>query len=89
MTSFAFILGVVPLMISHGAGFEMRRTLGVAVFFGMLGVTGFGNFLTPVFYYVIDWLSDRRGDGHDAPPIPHTTAESDATNLSHDASPKR
>ena len=59
MTSFAFILGVVPLVVSHGAGFEMRRTLGVAVFFGMLGVTGFGIFLTPVFYYVIDWLSDR------------------------------
>jgi len=47
---------VVPLVISHGAGFEMRRTLGVAVFFGMLGVTGFGIFLTPVFYFVIDWL---------------------------------
>ena len=37
----------------------MRRTLDVAVFFGMLGVTGFGIFLTPVFYYVIDWLADR------------------------------
>ena len=59
MTSLAFILGVVPLVVSHGAGFEMRRTLGVAVFFGMLGVTTFGIFLTPVFYYVIDWLSDR------------------------------
>ncbi|MCX7423735.1 MAG: efflux RND transporter permease subunit [Planctomycetia bacterium] len=59
MTSFAFILGVVPLVVSHGAGFEMRRTLGVAVFFGMLGVTGFGIFLTPVFFYIIDWLSDR------------------------------
>ena len=59
MTSFAFILGVLPLVVSHGAGFEMRRTLGVAVFFGMLGVTAFGIFLTPVFYYVIDWLSDR------------------------------
>jgi multidrug efflux pump len=59
MTSFAFILGVVPLMFSHGAGFEMRRTLGIAVFFGMLGVTAFGIFLTPVFYYVIDWLGTR------------------------------
>ena len=59
MTSFAFILGVCPLIFSHGAGFEMRQTLGVAVFFGMLGVTGFGIFLTPVFYYVIDWLADR------------------------------
>ena len=53
MTSFAFILGVVPLMIAHGAGAEMRRTLGTAVFSGMLGVTAFGIFLTPVFYYVI------------------------------------
>lgn len=60
MTSFAFILGVVPLVVSHGAGFEMRRTLGVAVFFGMLGVTFFGIFLTPLFYYAIDWLTESR-----------------------------
>ena len=60
MTSFAFILGVVPLMISSGAGAEMRRTLGTAVFSGMLGVTFFGIFLTPVFFNVIQWLSDRR-----------------------------
>ncbi|NBO92763.1 MAG: efflux RND transporter permease subunit [Planctomycetia bacterium] len=53
MTSFAFILGVVPLVIAHGAGAEMRQTLGVAVFSGMLGVTFFGLFLTPVFYFVI------------------------------------
>jgi multidrug efflux pump len=60
MTSFAFILGVLPLVISSGAGAEMRRTLGTAVFSGMLGVTMFGIFLTPVFYYVIQWFSDRR-----------------------------
>jgi len=60
MTSFAFIIGVIPLMIAAGAGAEMRRTLGVAVFAGMLGVTLFGIFLTPVFYYVIQWFSDRR-----------------------------
>jgi multidrug efflux pump len=54
MTSFAFILGVVPLMLASGAGAEMRRTLGTAVFSGMLGVTMFGVFLTPVFFYVID-----------------------------------
>lgn len=60
MTSLAFILGVVPLMISEGAGAEMRRTLGTAVFGGMLGVTLFGIFLTPVFYYVIQWLADLR-----------------------------
>ena len=60
MTSFAFILGVVPLMIGAGAGAEMRRTLGVAVFAGMLGVTLFGIFLTPVFFYVIQWFADWR-----------------------------
>ena len=60
MTSFAFILGVVPLVLSEGAGAEMRRTLGMAVFSGMLGVTLFGIFLTPVFYYVIQWVSDIR-----------------------------
>ncbi|MDZ4818590.1 MAG: efflux RND transporter permease subunit, partial [Planctomycetota bacterium] len=53
MTSFAFILGVVPLVLSEGAGAEMRRSLGTAVFSGMLGVTTFGIFLTPVFYLVI------------------------------------
>jgi multidrug efflux pump subunit AcrB len=56
MTSFAFILGVVPLVIATGAGAEMRRTLGVAVFTGMIGVTFFGIFLTPVFYYVLQWF---------------------------------
>lgn len=61
MTSFAFILGVVPLLLSVGAGAEMRRTLGTAVFAGMLGVTLFGIFLTPVFYYVIQWLKDWAG----------------------------
>ncbi len=53
MTSFAFILGVLPLVIAEGAGAEMRRSLGTAVFSGMLGVTLFGIFLTPVFYYVL------------------------------------
>jgi multidrug efflux pump len=56
MTSFAFILGVVPLVIAEGAGAEMRRSLGLAVFAGMLGVTLFGVFLTPVFYYVLQWF---------------------------------
>jgi len=53
MTSFAFILGVVPLALAVGAGAEMRRTLGIAVFAGMLGVTIFGILLTPVFYYLL------------------------------------
>ena len=60
MTSFAFILGVVPLLIARGAGAEMRQSLGMAVFSGMLGVTLFGIFLTPVFFNVIDALSEMK-----------------------------
>jgi multidrug efflux pump subunit AcrB len=60
MTSLAFIMGVVPLVISAGAGAEIRRALGVAVFAGMLGVTVFGLFLTPVFYVVVRSLAARR-----------------------------
>jgi len=60
MTSFAFIFGVVPLLLAKGAGAEMRRALGTAVFSGMLGVTFFGIFLTPVFYVVIRWFTERR-----------------------------
>jgi multidrug efflux pump len=60
MTSFAFIFGVLPLLLGTGAGAEMRRKLGVAVFSGMLGVTLFGIFLTPVFFNVIEWFIDRR-----------------------------
>ncbi|MBK9120405.1 MAG: efflux RND transporter permease subunit [Phycisphaerales bacterium] len=56
MTSFAFILGVFPLVIAQGAGAEMRQTLGMAVFAGMIGVTLFGIYLTPVFYYVVRWF---------------------------------
>lgn len=63
MTSFAFILGVLPLVWARGAGAEMRQALGTAVFFGMLGVTLFGIFLTPVFYVSIRWLTTRR-HGH-------------------------
>ncbi|MFC0398898.1 efflux RND transporter permease subunit [Paraburkholderia rhizosphaerae] len=61
MTSIAFIMGVVPLVVSVGAGAEMRHAMGVAVFFGMLGVTFFGLMLTPVFYVVLRKLS---GDEH-------------------------
>ena len=60
MTALAFILSVVPLAIATGAGFEIRRALGIAVFSGMLGVTFFGLFLTPVFYAVIRKLSPTR-----------------------------
>jgi multidrug efflux pump subunit AcrB len=60
MTSFAFILGVLPLLTGHGAGSEMRKTLGTTVFSGMLGVTLFGIFLTPTFFFVIDWLGETK-----------------------------
>jgi HAE1 family hydrophobic/amphiphilic exporter-1 len=64
MTAFAFILGVVPLVIATGPGAEMRQALGTAVFFGMLGVTLFGLFLTPVFYValrrIVLWRAGRR-----------------------------
>jgi len=62
MTSFAFILGVVPLVLASGAGAEMRQALGTAVFFGMLGVTFFGLIFTPVFYVLVRWVGTlRRG----------------------------
>jgi multidrug efflux pump len=58
MTSFAFILGVLPMVLAEGAGAEMRHALGAAVFSGMLGVTLFGVFLTPVFFYVIESVGE-------------------------------
>jgi multidrug efflux pump len=69
MTSFAFILGVVPLVLAKGAGAEMRVALGIAVFSGMLGVTLFGIFFTPVFYVVVRWFSERG-----AAPVPGAAA---------------
>jgi multidrug efflux pump len=68
MTSFAFILGVFPLVVAHGAGAEMRRTLGTAVFAGMIGVTFFGIFLTPLFFYVIRRLVGRKSTHQPAAP---------------------
>ena len=59
MTSFAFIMGVVPLVLAQGAGAEVRHAMGVTVFAGMLGVTAFGLLLTPVFYVLIRKLTDR------------------------------
>jgi hydrophobe/amphiphile efflux-1 (HAE1) family protein len=61
MTSFAFILGALPLLFASGAGAELRQALGTAVFFGMIGVTGFGLLFTPVFYVVCRALGDRFG----------------------------
>jgi len=60
MTSFAFILGVAPLAVAHGAGAEMRQSLGTAVLFGMIGVTIFGLLFTPVFYTIVRKLSRRK-----------------------------
>ncbi|CAM4397712.1 efflux RND transporter permease subunit [Bordetella muralis] len=70
MTSIAFIMGVVPLVLSSGAGSEMRHAMGVAVFFGMLGVTLFGLFLTPVFYVLLRSMSSGKlhsASHHEAP----------------------
>ena len=61
MTSFAFILGSVPLLLATGAGAELRQALGTAVFFGMVGVTGFGLLFTPTFYVVCRGIGDRIG----------------------------
>jgi multidrug efflux pump len=60
MTSLAFVMGVLPLVLSTGAGSEMRQAMGVAVFFGMIGVTAFGIFLTPVFYVLMRRLAGNR-----------------------------
>jgi hydrophobe/amphiphile efflux-1 (HAE1) family protein len=67
MTSFAFIMGVIPLVIASGAGSEMRQAIGIAVFAGMLGVTMFGLFLTPVFFVTVEGLIEK-------PPTPRLNA---------------
>jgi multidrug efflux pump len=83
MTSLAFILGVLPLVIASGAGAEMRRSLGTAVFSGMLGVTLFGIFLTPVFFFVLMYFGGRvRNTTTPMPQVPgeeHTTPDERAT----------
>jgi multidrug efflux pump subunit AcrB len=70
MTSLAFILGVVPLVRSIGAGAELRQALGTAVFAGMIGVTLFGLLFTPAFYVLTRWLAgrfERRASATEAP----------------------
>ncbi|HEV7304624.1 multidrug efflux RND transporter permease subunit [Ensifer sp.] len=74
MTSMAFIMGVVPLVMSTGAGAEMRSAMGIAVFAGMIGVTAFGIFMTPVFYVLIRKLTGER-------PLKHAGAHIDAPHL--------
>jgi multidrug efflux pump len=71
MTSFAFILGVLPLATASGPGAEMRRALGTAVFSGMLGVTLFGLFLTPVFYVLLRRSAAARPAGAREPAAAH------------------
>ena len=84
MTSLAFIMGVVPLVLSTGAGAEMRQAMGVSVFFGMLGVTLFGLFLTPLFYVLVRALGRgrplRSAAHREAPaPAPHRSREPHAS----------
>jgi hydrophobe/amphiphile efflux-1 (HAE1) family protein len=74
MTSFAFVLGVVPLAIATGAGAEMRQALGTAVFFGMLGVTFFGLLFTPVFYVLVRAMAGRKARLKDSGQKPGTSA---------------
>ncbi len=82
MTSFAFIMGVVPLVTSHGAGAEMRQAMGVAVFAGMIGATLIGLFMTPFFYVLLRALSGNRPlkshtstlEGEDDPDPSHAPA---------------
>ncbi|HYW99085.1 MAG TPA: multidrug efflux RND transporter permease subunit [Candidatus Elarobacter sp.] len=77
MTSLAFTMGVIPLVLSTGAGSEMRRAIGVAVFFGMLGVTAFGLVLTPVFYVLVQ----RMVEGRENKKVAANTGLSGATSL--------
>ena len=74
MTSVAFIAGTVPLVLSHGAGAEVRSATGITVFAGMIGVTLFGLFLTPVFYVGLRILSGRKLISHDET-TPHGALE--------------
>jgi multidrug efflux pump subunit AcrB len=69
MTSFAFIMGVIPLVTAAGAGSEMREAIGIAVFAGMLGVTSFGLFLTPVFFVTIETVLARYKGHPDYAPL--------------------
>src|SRR5207244_11624934 len=84
MTSFAFIFGVIPLVVARGAGAEMRQALGTAVFSGMLGVTFFGLLLTPVFYVVIRRRTKIKVRASETPGAP---ARTDAAVLGESATP--
>ena len=75
MTSFAFILGVFPLIISDGAGSEMRKAVGTTVFFGMIGVTLFGLIFTPIFYVLVRNLSEGKAHAQVPKPLHHQEPE--------------
>jgi multidrug efflux pump subunit AcrB len=79
MTSFAFILGVLPLVIANGAGAEMDQALGTAVFAGMIGVTFFGIFLTPVFFSLIMKIFGRAPNKKQQRPLDHAAAQIEIT----------
>ena len=81
MTSAAFILGVIPLVLAQGAGAEMRSALGIAVFSGMIGVTLFGIFLTPVFYVTIRWLVERNAPPAKPGPMPPAASDVQKTGI--------
>ncbi len=81
MTSMAFIMGVVPLVISTGAGAEMRSAMGIAVFSGMIGVTFFGIFMTPVFYVLVRRLTGNR------PLVQHDRQPANSQNKVEEAHP--
>jgi multidrug efflux pump subunit AcrB len=70
MTSIAFIMGVVPLVLATGAGSEVRKAMGAAVFSGMIGVTVFGLLLTPVFYVLVQRERKAKADAAAASPLP-------------------
>jgi multidrug efflux pump len=74
MTSVAFIMGVVPLVLASGPGAEVRQAMGIAVFAGMLGVTSFGLFLTPIFYVVVQGAAERLSRRQPAAAAPAVTA---------------
>jgi multidrug efflux pump subunit AcrB len=82
MTSIAFIAGVVPLFTASGAGAEVRQAMGATVFFGMIGVTGFGLFLTPVFYTLVRRYVHRRR-GPEAFPTPPALEAPSAAEVPH------
>jgi multidrug efflux pump subunit AcrB len=77
MTSMAFVMGVVPLLLATGAGAEVRHALGVTVFAGMLGVTFFGLLLTPVFYVLVRRVTARRAAPADLAQLPAPEAAHD------------